>query len=148
MGARIARVRPKAAPLLHARSMISPTSALPIVCDLLRIHRYKQDPQTEAAMNHRDAEVTDVVVVLDDLDDQQTREVVGNLKTAGLVVVNVDNDQSTVEGTIESQKVHDLKKVARVRYVRAVMTYTADYPVGDPRDRDGADSDAETDNED
>ncbi|HEX4796284.1 MAG TPA: hypothetical protein VH370_21015 [Humisphaera sp.] len=99
-------------------------------------------------MNHRDAEVTDVVVVLDDLDDQQTQEVVGNLKAAGLVVDTIDNEQSTVEGTIESQKVHDLKKVARVRYVRAVMTYTADYPVGDPRDKDGADSDVETGNDD
>jgi len=99
-------------------------------------------------MNHRDAELTDVVVVLDDLDDQQTQEVVANLKTAGLVVCSVDNDQSTVEGTIESQKVHDLKKIPRVRYVRAVMTYTADYPVGDPRDKDGADSDAELDNDD
>ena len=121
------------------------TSALRILLNLLRIHSSQTGQQTEADMNHRDAEVTDVVVVLDDLDDQQTQEVVVNLKTVGLVVSNVDNDQSTVEGTIESQKVHDLKKVARVRYVRAVMTYTADYPVGDPRDKDGADSDIETD---
>lgn len=90
-------------------------------------------------MNHHDAEVTDIVVVLDDLDDQQTQEVVNQLKAAGMQVTSVDNDQSTVEGSIEAQKVHDLKHIARVRYVRSVMTYTVDYPPGDPRDKDGPD---------
>ncbi|MDB5302040.1 MAG: hypothetical protein JWO87_3703 [Phycisphaerales bacterium] len=88
-------------------------------------------------MNHHDGEVTDVVIVLDDLNDEQTQEVVGHLKCAGLAVSGVNNDTSTVEGSIDSQKVHDLKKVANVRYVRSVMTYTVDYPPGDPRDKDG-----------
>ena len=88
-------------------------------------------------MNHHDAELTDVVVVLDDLDDAQTELVVVALKAAGLEVSSVDNDTSTVEGTIDSAKVHALKSVASVRYVRSVMSYTVDYPPGDPRDLDG-----------
>jgi hypothetical protein len=95
------------------------------------------------SMNHHDAEVSDVVIVLDDLNDEQTQEAVANLKAAGLDVVSVNNENSTVEGTIDALKVRDLNHVPRVRYVRAVMTYTVDYPPGDPRDLDGADTSAE-----
>jgi hypothetical protein len=94
-------------------------------------------------MNHHDAEMSEVVVVLDDLTDEQTQEVVKQLQAAGLQVSDVDNDQSTVDGTIDAQKVHDLKHVPHVRYVRSVMTYTADYPPGDPRDKDGAEDQLE-----
>ena len=90
-------------------------------------------------MNHRDAEMTDVVVVLEDMDTPRTLEVVAKLKACGLDVCNVDDEQSVVEGSIESHKVHDLKHVECVRYVRPVLTYTVDYPPGDPRDRDGPD---------
>ena len=88
-------------------------------------------------MNHRDAEITDVVVVLDDLNDEQTNQIVLKLQAAGLAVTNVDNNQSIVEGSIDSAKVHDLKHVDCVRYVRSIFSYTADYPPGDPRDKDG-----------
>jgi hypothetical protein len=88
-------------------------------------------------MNHRDAELTEVVVVLDDLDTDHTRQVVQRLQAAGLDVWKVDDDQSLVEGAIDSGKVHDLKQVEHVRYVRSVLTYTVDYPPGDPRDKDG-----------
>ena len=92
-------------------------------------------------MNHRDAEMTEVVVVLDDLNDEQTQRVVGQLQRAGLEVSKVDNDQSVVEGTVDSAKVHDLKHVEHVRYVRSVLSYTVDYPAGDPRDQDGTEQD-------
>jgi len=94
-------------------------------------------------MNHHDAEMSEVVVVLDDLNDEQTQEVVKQLQAAGLQVSNVDNDQSTVDGIIDALKVHDLKHVPRVRYVRTIMNYTADYPPGDPRDKDGAEEQIE-----
>ena len=94
-------------------------------------------------MNHHDAEMSEVVVVLDDLTDEQTQEVVKQLQAAGLQVTNVDNDQSTVDGTIDAEKIHDLKHVPHVRYVRTVMNYTADYPPGDPRDKDGAEEQIE-----
>ncbi len=88
-------------------------------------------------MNHHDAEITDVVIVLDELDDEQTLAVVKKLEAAGLNVTSVNHDISTVEGSIRSEKVHGLHHVEKVRYVRSVMTYTADYPPGDPRDADG-----------
>jgi hypothetical protein len=88
-------------------------------------------------MNHHDAEVTDVTVVLEELDDAQTQDVVKALMLSGMTVCNVDNDKSVVEGSIESCKVRDLHKVERVRYVRSGMSYTVDYPTGDPRDKDG-----------
>jgi hypothetical protein len=87
-------------------------------------------------MNHRDAEICDVVVVLDELDDPQTQQVVDKLKALGMCVDSVDNDQSIVGGCIETPKVKDLEKLDHVRYVRRVFSYTADYPVGDPRDLD------------
>ena len=59
------------------------------------------------------------------------------LKAAGLEVSRVDDDLSVVEGTIEASRTHDLQKIECVRYVRSVFTYLADYPPGDPRDRDG-----------
>ena len=84
-----------------------------------------------------DAYLSDVVVVLEDLTNEQTKEVVAQLTAAGLEVSRVDDDASVVEGTIESHKVHALKEVTSVRYVRAVFTYDANFPPGDPRDRDG-----------
>jgi hypothetical protein len=42
-----------------------------------------------------------------------------------------------VEGTIDASLVHDLEKLDCVEYVRTVFTYNANYPPGDPRDRDG-----------
>ncbi len=84
-----------------------------------------------------DAYYSEVVVMLDDLTNEQTAAVVEKLKTAGLEVSKVDDDQSVVEGTIEACRVHDLGQLEHVRYVRSVFTYLADYPPGDPRDRDG-----------
>jgi hypothetical protein len=92
-------------------------------------------------MNHRDAEMTEVVVVLDELDDERTLRVVEMLKEKGLEVFKVDNDESVVDGTIESDKVKSLKDVESVRFVRSVLTYTVDYPPGDPRDKDGPEDD-------
>jgi hypothetical protein len=88
-------------------------------------------------MNHHDAEVSDVVVVLEELDDARTLEVVKLLEAAGMTVSKVDNDESVVEGCIAADKAHGLKHVSQVRYVRTVMTYSVDYPPGDPRDLDG-----------
>lgn len=84
-----------------------------------------------------DGYFSDVVVMLDDLNTEQTQAVVEKLKAAGLLVSNVNDEQSVVEGTIESHRAHELQSVECVRYVRSVFTYLANYPPGDPRDRDG-----------
>jgi hypothetical protein len=84
-----------------------------------------------------DAYLSEVVVMLEELTTEQTNQVVEQLKSAGLEVSRVDDDRSVVEGTIEACKAHDLKHVPSVRYVRTVFTYEANFPPGDPRDRDG-----------
>jgi septation ring formation regulator EzrA len=84
-----------------------------------------------------DGYFSDVVVMLEELTTEQTNQVVERLKAAGLEVSRVDDDMSVVEGTIDAARAHDLKHIENVRYVRSVFTYLADYPPGDPRDRDG-----------
>ncbi len=77
-----------------------------------------------------------MVVVLDALQDSQCQAVVDQLKCMGMCVESVDSNSCTIEGCIESPKVHEVEKLPQVRYVRRVFSYTADYPVGDPRDLD------------
>jgi hypothetical protein len=84
-----------------------------------------------------DGYFSEVVLTLDELTTEETNKVVEQLKAAGLEVSRVDDDLSVVEGTIEASRAHDLGKMEHVRYVRSVFTYLADYPPGDPRDRDG-----------
>ena len=72
---------------------------------------------------------------------------VESLKKLGLQVCNVNNDEGVIEGSIDTAKVHDLKTVPGVCYVRSVFTYTADYPTGDPRDQDGPEATMETDDQ-
>lgn len=84
-----------------------------------------------------DGYISDVVVMLDELTTEQTSQVVEGLKAAGLDVSRVNDEQSIVEGTIEASRAHDLGLLPHVRYVRSVFTYLADFPPGDPRDRNG-----------
>ena len=82
-------------------------------------------------MNHRDAEMTEVVVVLDDLNDEQTDRVAEKLKAAGLEVFKVDHDESLVEGTIETEKV----AIPQGRGVRPLRPQRADLHRGLPAGR-------------
>ena len=84
-----------------------------------------------------DANISDVVVVLDKRWEEKLPEAVDNLKKCGMEVRDADDDNSVVEGSIETYKVHDLEKLDCVDYVRKVFSYDANYPPGDPRDRDG-----------
>jgi len=83
-----------------------------------------------------DALMADVTVVLDKRWEQLLAAAVEELKKAGLDVRTANDDQGLVEGVIESQKAHDLHKLECVDYVRVTFTWVADYPVGDPRDKD------------
>src|SRR5215217_3897676 len=87
-------------------------------------------------MYHRDAEISDVVVILDKRWEDKLPEAVEVLKGAGMDVRKADDENSVVEGSIDAAKVHDLQKLDCVDYVRTVFTYFADYPPGDPRDKD------------
>ncbi len=82
-----------------------------------------------------DAMVSDVVVVLDKAYEDKLEEALAILKAAGLEVRSADDDNSVVEGLIDASKVHALEQLPAVDYVRKIFTYEADYPPGDPRDR-------------
>ena len=85
---------------------------------------------------NEEREFVEVVIVLEPLDDEQTKAVVKELKSRGLQVDSVDNDNSVVEGVCESAKVKELEKLDCVDYVRTTFSWIADYPPGDPRDQD------------
>jgi hypothetical protein len=98
-------------------------------------------------MNHHDAEITEVVVVLDGKGDDSVNQAIGRLKELGLQVSDTKSDEGVIEGTIDASRVSDLKTVPGVCYVRSVFSYTADYPPGDPRDKDGPEASFEDDEE-
>jgi len=83
-----------------------------------------------------DAIISDITVVLkEEFSDQpKTNEAVQMLKSAGMTIQNVDEDESIVEGTIDAGKVKPLNSLPCVEYVRVLFTYEAEYPPGDPRD--------------
>jgi len=84
-----------------------------------------------------DAYVSEIIAVVDDKHSNDLNKVVEQLKLAGVDVSNVNNSECVIEGTVESQKLKEVSKVPGVEYVRTVFTYAANYPPGDPRDRDG-----------
>ncbi len=84
-----------------------------------------------------DANISEIVVVLDKRWEEKLAEAVEILKSAGMEVCNADDDLSVVDGQIETYKVHALEKLDCVDYVRKVFSYDANFPPGDPRDRDG-----------
>jgi hypothetical protein len=87
-------------------------------------------------MNHHDAEIADVVLVLDCQGQDAINDAIGLLKALGLEVGDTTPEEGVIEGSIDAAKVHELKSVPGVSYVRSVFTYSADYPTGDPRDKD------------
>lgn len=85
-----------------------------------------------------DIQISEIIVTLDAQWENKLDEAVAQLKKAGMEIVSADDDNSVLEGTIDACLVHDLQKLACVKYVRTVFTYSADFPAGDPRDRNGA----------
>jgi hypothetical protein len=85
-----------------------------------------------------DMRISDVIVTLDKRWEDDLADAVARLRKAGLEVRDACDNKSVVEGTIDRHKVHDLEKLECVDYVRTIFTYDADFPAGDPRDRNGA----------
>ena len=92
-------------------------------------------------MAHDDAELSEVIVVLVDEVGMTTQDASKTLAEHGLLVSDVDEPNGVVEGTIETAKIGQLKKLEFVKYVRDVFNYVADYPPGDPRNLDTAKDD-------
>lgn len=94
-------------------------------------------------MNFHDAQMSDITVVLDKRWESDLEGAVKLLKDAGVEVRTADDDNSVVEGVVETAKVHALEKLDCVDYVRTTFTWIADYPAGDPRDQDKVDRDVD-----
>ena len=84
-----------------------------------------------------DASYSDVVVILNPAYEDRLGEAVAMLQQLGLEVSSADDDHSVVEGVIDVMKLKALEELPCVDYVRRVFTYDANFPPGDPRDRDG-----------
>jgi hypothetical protein len=92
-------------------------------------------------MDHNDAEMADIVVVMDDGGDAAKLDsLAAALRGMGITVEEVDHDNGVIEGTSKSEQVAAIQKIPGVKYVRKVFEYVADYPAGDPRDQDKEDS--------
>jgi len=92
-------------------------------------------------MDHRDAEMSDITIVLKPEFAERMPEVIKQLNEAGVVISNVNEDVAAVEGSVETNQVHLIERMEFVDAVRTTFSYIADYPPGDPRDRDGPDDD-------
>ena len=88
-----------------------------------------------------------MIIVLDEKGCAAIQIACQCLKEVGLTIDEVKQDEGVVEGSICTDKVHHLKAVSGVAYVRSVFTYTADYPTGDPRDQDGVEEEIEGDDD-
>ncbi len=97
-------------------------------------------------MEHQDAEIADVVVILSDPLPLPLDQAVQKLKSAGMSVTDVDADNGAIEGTMTANQIKAVQSEPFVKYVRKVFEYTADYPVGDPRNQD-ADDDVDEEEE-
>jgi len=84
-----------------------------------------------------DCNITECIVILDKNWENDLPAATEMLKGAGMRITNADDDNSVVEGEIDSEKLHALEKLPCVDYVRKVFSYDANFPPGDPRDRDG-----------
>ncbi|MDB5354863.1 MAG: hypothetical protein JWN24_1316 [Phycisphaerales bacterium] len=98
-------------------------------------------------MEHRDAEVSDITIVLQAECAEKMDETLAALKGLGMEVEETDEANGVVEGTIDAGKLAEIRKWPCVEYVRVEFTYIADYPAGDKRDQDGAEADEPDDGE-
>jgi hypothetical protein len=93
-------------------------------------------------MNHRDAEIADVVVILKQTYCERVQHAASMLTAAGLKIISVDEDEAVIEGSVETDKLARIQTLECVNALRIVLTYTADYSTGDPRDKDVDEEDA------
>lgn len=84
-----------------------------------------------------DINISEIVVVLDKRWEDDLAGAVVMLKAVGVQISETDDDNSVINGCIDSSRLCDLEKLDCVDYVRRVFSYDANFPPGDPRDRDG-----------
>jgi fructose-1,6-bisphosphatase/sedoheptulose 1,7-bisphosphatase-like protein len=91
-------------------------------------------------MNHRDQSISDITIVIKPAFADRLQEVVEELNEAGVGITCVNDDVAAIEGSCESNRVCLIEKMDFVEAVRTTFSYIADYPPGDPRDQDGAET--------
>jgi hypothetical protein len=84
-----------------------------------------------------DAEMADVLITLHEAWAEKLDEAVERMQTLGLDVTSVDRLQGLVEGSVEVHVLPSIQRLESVAYVRKTLEYGANFPPGDPRDRDG-----------
>src|SRR5665213_397326 len=90
-------------------------------------------------MQHRDAEVSDVVIVLkSECAAEKLPQTTDALKKLGMEIESIDEGNGVVCGTVDAGKVEEIRKWPCINYVRVESTYIADYPANDPRNQDPA----------
>ena len=88
-------------------------------------------------MEHRDASISDVTIILKPAFVDRIDEVVEQLNEIGVGITSVNQDVGAIEGSCESNRVCVIEKMEFVDAVRTTFSYIADYPPGDDRDGDG-----------
>lgn len=81
--------------------------------------------------------MSEIVAVIDDAHSEDLDSMVKTLNDHGVEVSNINRSEGVIEGLVDSAKVKEIDDLPGVDYVRTVFTYAANYPPGDPRDRDG-----------
>lgn len=89
-----------------------------------------------AMPNYQDAFISDVVITACNTPERSFDAVVADLKKQGMEIANADPESCYIEGSVDSSKVGAIDNMPGVEYVRTLFTYVADYPPGDPRDKD------------
>ena len=84
-----------------------------------------------------DAIYAEILVILDVAYEDRAGDAVEMLVGVGMTVSEVDDQRSVVGGQVELHRLPALRALECVDYVRQVFTYDANFPPGDPRDRDG-----------
>jgi len=84
-----------------------------------------------------DAYMSEIVAVIDDEHCDDMDAIAKRLTNAGVEVSSINPNEGVIEGLVEASRVKEIDDMPGVEYVRTVFTYAADYPVGDPRDRNG-----------
>lgn len=81
--------------------------------------------------------MSEIVAIIEDGACDDIDALVKRMSKAGVEVWKVNENECVVEGLVETALIKQIDDMPGVEYVRTVFTYAADFPPGDPRDRNG-----------
>ena len=90
-------------------------------------------------MDHRDAEMAEVIVILRGEYAGNNEPALKQLRDGGLGITHVDNDDGVVEGSTPAAKVAELRKLPCVETIRITQTWIAEEPSGSAHDKESDD---------